>query len=180
VAHAHGFAVVAEEEFGGVPPSFLDLGSGGGLPGLVLLDRWRVPGALLDSSQRRCAFLREVLSWPDSPAGATVLEGRAEDLARRVDLREAFPLVTARSFGPPAVTAECASAFVSVGGVLIVSEPPGTQGSERWPATSMARLGLEPRGLRRRSAGFQVIAKVSPSPDAYPRAVGVPGRRPLF
>ena len=50
--------------------------------------------------------------------------------------------MTARSFGPPAATAECAAPLLAVGGLLVVSEPP--DGPDRWPADALAALGLEP------------------------------------
>ncbi|MDE3065046.1 MAG: class I SAM-dependent methyltransferase [Acidobacteriota bacterium] len=158
----------------------LDLGSGGGLPGLVLLVRWRCPVVFLDSMVRRTDFLREVLSWEDAPAGAVVVTERAESAARRPDLEGAFDLVTARSFGPPAVTAECGCRFLGLEGLLVVSEPPEEGATDRWPAREVARLGLRALGRRRHGAAFQVLEKVSETPAQFPRPIGVPAKRPLF
>ncbi len=175
-----GFATVAEEALGHSPATFLDLGTGGGLPGFVLLDRWSNEGHFLDSMERRTVVLQEIVSWPDCPGRGIVHLGRAENLGRESALRGHFPLVTARSFGPPAVVAECAAAFLEVGGVLIVSEPPLVEASERWEADGLHRLGLRAMGLQRHGAGYQVIVKDSPTPEEYPRRVGLPSRRPLF
>lgn len=158
----------------------LDLGTGGGLPGLVLAEHWRADTVLLDSMERRGSFLREVITWAGVPSGLSVVVARAEDAARDTSLDGTFDLVTARSFAPPAVTAECAVRFLSLGGLAIVSDPPGGGGPERWPDEGLARLGL--RGSSHRAGGFsyRVLEKVDETEAAFPRASGVPGRRPLW
>src|SRR5579863_6823424 len=180
IAHAEGFAACWEDEEPLPPQRLLDIGSGGGLPGLVLLTRWDSPTVLLDSMIRRTDFLREVFAWPDAPTGALVVTQRAESAARRDEYSDSFDLVTARSFGPPAVTAECATRFLALGGRLIVSEPPEESGDVRWDSAGLAQLGLRSLGRRRHGAAFQVLEKVSPAPDEFPRAVGTPAKRPLF
>ena len=103
----------------------LDLGSGGGLPGLVLFDVWpEATGVLLDAQRRRCDFLAGAVSTLDLGARVAVECGRAEALARDERLRGSFDLVVARSFGPPAVTAECSVGFLRSAGSLVVTEPP--------------------------------------------------------
>ncbi len=158
----------------------LDLGSGGGLPGLVLADHWRCTTVLLDSMRRRGSFLREVCEWEGAPAGVSVVVARAEDVARLTGLEGAFNLVTARSFAPPAVTAECAVRFMPVGGLAIVSDPPGGGDPARWPQDGLTRLGL--RGTRHEAGGFsfRVLEKTLETEPGFPRRSGVPGRRPLW
>src|SRR5437660_8128574 len=79
----------------GPPPGrILDLGAGGGVPGLVLATEW--PDAdltLLDASERRTSFLRAASERLGVASRVTVVEGRAEDLARSPALREQFTLV---------------------------------------------------------------------------------------
>ena len=60
-------------------------------------------------------------------------------------MRESFDVVVARSFGRPAMTAECAAPFLLRGGHLVVSEPPGAV-EGRWSAEGLAGLGLELAG----------------------------------
>ena len=160
------------------PSTFLDLGSGGGLPGLVLLEIWRSQAVLLDSMAKRVAFLREVLAWPDAPGRARVEEGRAEDLARSAGLEALFPLVTSRSFGPPAVTAECAARFLVVGGLLVVSEPPERE--ERWSGKGLRELGLVDEGDFVHGLKFRILRKDAETPPQFPRRSGIPAKRPLF
>ena len=180
IEHAMGFRRVWDSVASAPPHQFLDLGSGGGLPGLVLFDFWQSPATFVDSMVKRTNFLQEVLSWEDAPPNGRVVNGRAEELSRRIDLDGLFPLVSARSFGPPAVTAECATRFLEIGGVLIVSEPPDDEGAERWNPSALGQLGLRPEGRVREGAAFQVIRKVRETPDRYPREIGTPGKNPLF
>ncbi len=160
----------------------LDLGSGGGVPGLVLamalpMLRW----FLLDGSATRCSFLRsavEQLSRPEQAPPVEVIEARAEEAGHRPDLRARFSLVVSRSFAAPAVTAECASPFLEVGGHLIVAEPPDV--ADRWPAERLSTLGLEVGPRITEPSCFQVLHQVSPCPARFPRRVGIPAKRPLF
>ena len=169
----------------------LDLGSGGGLPGLVVAhDRPALDLTLLEARQRACRFLREAVAEIDRPRVA-VVEARAEDAARRNDLRESFDAVVARSFGPPAVTAECAVGFLRSGGRLVVSEPPaGGDPARRWPPDGLADLGFRaavpgggsPGGQGEATgqyASFVTLEKVR-SDERWPRRAGVPAKRPLW
>jgi 16S rRNA (guanine527-N7)-methyltransferase len=158
----------------------LDLGSGGGLPGLVLATHR--PGldlTLLEARQRACRFLREAVTRLGL-AGVAVVEARAEEAARRSDLRGTYEAVVARSFGPPPVTAECAVAFLRVGGSLIVSEPPEEPHQERWPAEGLETLGFG-RAARHGlpEATFVSMEKLR-SDDRWPRRTGIPAKRPLW
>jgi 16S rRNA (guanine527-N7)-methyltransferase len=180
ILHAEGFAQCWEALRPSPPARFLDLGSGGGLPGLVLLERWQTQATFLDSMAKRSNFLAEVLTWPGAPSGGQVSVARAEEAARWPEFDETFDLVTARSFGPPATTAECAVRFLKVGGVLIVSEPPRERTLERWSPTGLGELGLSPQGRSRYGAGFEVLVKDRPTNSTYPRGIGVPKKKPLF
>lgn len=180
IEHALGFAAVA----GAPPRRAVDLGSGGGLPGLVLARHWSTTAwLLLDGSPKRTAFLSEAVLELDLDDRVTVVTGRAEEIGRLDERRGAYDLVVARSFGPPAVLAECAAPFLEVGGRLIVSEP--RRADRRWdhPA-ELELLGLvadpEPVDGRVVGAKYQVVQQVSPCPDRYPRRVGIPAKRPLF
>jgi 16S rRNA (guanine527-N7)-methyltransferase len=161
----------------------LDLGSGGGLPGLVLFEQWHgATGVLLDAQRRRCEFLDRAVSALDLEPRVTVECGRAEVLARNERLRGRFDLVVARSFGAPAVTAECAVGFLRPGGMLVVTEPPeGREAAERWDEAGLARLGLTaPTLLREGETGAVRFELSAPVEDTWPRRNGVPGKRPLW
>lgn len=180
IEHAVGFGQAA----GGPPAGLaLDLGSGGGIPGLVLAVEW--PDSrwvLVDGRARSAGFLREAVAELGLEARVTVREARAEVAGHDLALRGRVALVVARGVGGPAVTAECAAGFLAVGGTLVVSEPPESSGS-RWPAEGIAALGLGPAVVVESSAGgyrYAVLSQVTPCPDRFPRRVGIPGKRPLF
>ena len=175
VEHAEGFVVLTEGA-----RRLLDLGSGGGLPGLVIAMRWpELTLTLLDAGERRVAFLRSAVRDLGVSDRVSVVLGRAEELAWDSDLRGQFDVVTARSFGPPAVTAECAAGFLSPGGRLLVSEPEHLP--DRWPAAGLALVGLEAGQLYRSETGsIQELVARSVDLPGVPRKVGRPTRAPLF
>jgi 16S rRNA (guanine527-N7)-methyltransferase len=211
IAHAQEFALAAA--MGGqdgrpepgvdaraAPDLWLDLGSGGGLPGLVLAGLWPDSrGVLLDSATRRTSFLAEALEDLGWDGRVSVVTARAEEAGRDPSLRADFDVVVARSFGPPAVTAECAAPFLASGGRLVVSEPPPTApdpargeggpgrdlrpvsvDDDRWPRDPLAELGMRPGVAVRGRFGFQVIDLVERCPDRFPRRSGIPAKRPLY
>ncbi len=177
IVHARGFLPAIEGA-----RNVLDLGSGGGLPGLVLaMERPQIEFVLLDANKRRCAFLEAAVLRLGIAGRVSVVNGRAEEAARSLDLRGAFDVVVSRSFGPPAVTAECAAGFLKgVGSVLAVSEPRESP-IGRWPTEQLMELGLAPGKLVHGDLGdIQILQMVSPCPNRYPRRVGIPSKRPLF
>jgi 16S rRNA (guanine527-N7)-methyltransferase len=185
VVQAEVLADVVEGLPGGrdaFPESVLDLGSGGGLPGLVVAQRWPTARVtLLDGGERRAAFLSAAVARLDLAPRVSVACGRAEVLGREPALRQAFNLVVVRAFGPPAVVAECGRPFLVSDGRLVVSEPPASDGSRWNHPDALAQLGLAQESLVVRSDHrFQVLRATGPCPDRYPRRTGVPTKRPLF
>jgi 16S rRNA (guanine527-N7)-methyltransferase len=169
------------EALGEAPIAFADIGSGGGLPGLPLAFEWPSARAtLLDSHLRSTAWIAEAIVELGLEGRVSVVTERAEAAGRDPELRESFPLVVARGFGVPAVTAECGSSLVAVGGRLSVSEPPGGDRA-RWPEDQLATLGLRlVEAPRVGSASFVMLEKVEALGEKWPRRVGKPGKRPLW
>lgn len=134
VDHARGFVRALEAH--GPIETVLDLGAGGGVPGLVIAhDRPDLHVTLLDRRAKRTDFLERVvrrLGWSDRIAVVC-----ADVEAFRPDNR--FDAVTARGFGPPGVTLSAATRFVRVGGPMVISEPPGV---DRWDDALLTRLGV--------------------------------------
>ena len=162
------------------PAHALDLGSGGGVPGLVLAERWpSTRFVLIDSERRRVNFLERAvtdLGWADR---VLVMHARAEDAGRDSTLRSSFDYVSARAFGPPAVVAECGAPFLNAGGLLVVSDPP-TGAGDRWPASGLEQLGLRVVGEHGGDAHATVLRQESLCPERFPRRPGIPTKRPLF
>jgi 16S rRNA (guanine527-N7)-methyltransferase len=175
IEHARGFASMVER----TPESFLDLGSGGGLPGLVLALAWpSCRAVLLDASSRRTEFLQEAGERLGISARVTVVCERAEIAARTATLRGKFDLVTARSFASPAVTAECGAPFLGEGAVMVVSEPP--EDVERWPADGLAQVSLELAVPASPSTRYVVLRRTAAVDERWPRRTGIPAKRPLW
>ncbi|MFN8017369.1 MAG: RsmG family class I SAM-dependent methyltransferase [Acidimicrobiales bacterium] len=177
--HARAFAVAVPD----APARALDLGAGGGLPGLVLAvvawpeARW----TFLDAQLRRTEFLVEAVDALDLGDRVEVVTERAEVVGRAPAHRSSYDLVVARSFGPPAVTLECAAPLLRAGGAFVGSEPPDGSLEARWPADGVARLGGAPAvAIEVPGAHLVRIVATAPCPDTYPRRVGVPSKRPMF
>ena len=191
--HAQGFVEVARAQAStSAAHRILDLGSGGGLPGLVVADRWpEATLVLLEANQRRAQFLERAVITCRLQDRVTVVQERAEIGGRDAAYRGTFDGVVVRSFGTPAVVAECAAPFLHVGGWLIVSEPPGALADEplaevpledsgRWPREKLAQFGLEPVEFVRNEFGYQILRQHEVCQDKFPRRNGLPSKRPLF
>lgn len=180
--HASAFA----EGITTAPARALDMGAGGGLPGLVLAatvwpdTHW----CFVDARAKRTAFLEEAVLALGLADRVKVVTGRAEEIGRDPEHRQVYDLVVARSFASPAVTAECAAPFLRASGALLVSEPPAVDAAVRWPADGVAKFGFAPP--------VSIVAE-GPNPvhlarlemtqlthDRFPRRVGIPAKRPLF
>jgi 16S rRNA (guanine527-N7)-methyltransferase len=186
IARSLAFASVAGHAPNG--PA-VDLGTGGGLPGLVLAALWPDSNWLLiDSNVRRASWLQEAVNELGISSRAEIRCERAE-LTGRERWRQSAELVTARGFGPPAPTAECAAPLLRLGGRLLVSDPPVSDPAAghgtRWPSDGLAHLGLrlESSAVIATEAGPVSISRILSASDCgprYPRRVGVPFKRPLF
>ena len=157
----------------------IDIGSGGGLPAIPLA--LKLPGIqfwLLEANARKCAFLQHVAGTLQLE-NVSVLEGRAEELGHRPELREQFDRATSRAAAPPAVLLELALSFVKPGGDL-VGEVSTADPHLLEPAARI--LGGDTPRLERPVAGgsaLLVVRKIGPTPATYPRRIGVPSRKPL-
>lgn len=172
----------------GERPSLLDLGSGGGFPGLPLALALPVSrAALVDSIGKKAAFLKIAAANVANLVQVDVLAERAEDLAEEHDQREAWDVVTARAVGSVAEVAELGLPLVRVGGHVVawksavtseLSDAKRIVGSVGGANTRVVELpGAAEVGLRGHC--LVVIDKVRSTPDGYPRGAGERRRRPL-
>ena len=156
----------------------VDLGSGGGVPGLLLpLLRPERPAVLLDRQARRTAFLRSAVAALGVHDRVDVVTASAEDAAWDPDLRGVWAAVVARSFGPPAVVTECGAGFLAEGGVLLISEPPE---GDRWSDAPLEQLGLALEALTVDGHRYVRLRRVGEWPGELPRAERLTRRRPLW
>jgi 16S rRNA (guanine527-N7)-methyltransferase len=155
-----------------------DIGSGAGVPGLILAELLpEVAVTLIDRRAGRAAWLEEAAeALAREGIGIRVRCGDVYDLARGED-RGRYDLVTARAFGSPVVTAELGGALLRTGGVLVVSEPPDQP--DRWNVVDLEGLGLTDEGPAgaiphagaeaTRRARFRVLVRRAPLASHRPR-----------
>jgi 16S rRNA (guanine527-N7)-methyltransferase len=143
VAHARAFVRCLEE----VPTgsSLVDLGSGGGLPGIVIAhDRPDLRVTLVERRRSRADLLVRMAGRisRDRPSDGGRIRVTSEDAERIATPPDGFDAATARSFGPPEVTLRTAVDLVRAGGLVVISDPP-TDVATRWTPELLARCGVE-------------------------------------
>ncbi|MEO1058654.1 MAG: RsmG family class I SAM-dependent methyltransferase [Actinomycetota bacterium] len=140
----------------GVRGSIIDLGSGGGVPGLVIaVDRPDLTVTLLDRRQKRTDFLQQMVQRLELDARVDVVVDDADRfLGAGGQGHQQFDAATARGFGPPARTVRTALRAIRPGGRIVISDPPT---GERW-ATVVADLPLQRVELGKR--GLAVFDRI--------------------
>jgi 16S rRNA (guanine527-N7)-methyltransferase len=143
----------------------VDVGSGGGAPGIPLAHALpEKEFVLLEAQERKCAFLRA-----HAPANARVVWGRAED--QPVDWAGC---AVAKALALPTVAAEWCLPLVRPGGAVVLWVGPSAQ-SDRAELVAR-RLGAELEEVRE---GFFVVRKLAATPEGFPRRPGRAKKRPL-
>lgn len=141
--HAMGFVSFSDDPTMDFIGHVVDIGSGAGLPGLILADAFpETTWSLIERRGGRTELLSRAVHRLELVNRVEVI---TEDVAvaARSSLQGQADWVTARSFGPPGDTAECAAPFLRSGGSLLVSEPFDGDIEKRWPAEGLDRVGLE-------------------------------------
>ena len=156
----------------GYPGSIVDVGSGGGAPGLVLAAALPERDVtLLEASSRKCAFLERAAQ---GFANVRVVHGRAEE--QEVDV---FGVAVAKALAPPPVAAEWCLPLVRPGGVALLYAAGELDNLDHVAARLAARAArVEPvPGSRERR--LVLLEKVGPTPPGFPRRPGMARKRPL-
>lgn len=178
-------SLVLAQYWGSSPSSLVDLGTGAGFPGLPLkILRPELELTLLDSVGKKTAFLSHVVAQLGL-AGVRVITGRAEELGRNPRERERHDLVTARAVADLRVLAEYGLPLLRLGGRLLAPKGAAAREEAEAAQSALELLGgaimsierVELPGVTERA--LVVIEKVRPTSRRFPRAVGVPSRKPL-
>jgi 16S rRNA (guanine527-N7)-methyltransferase len=155
--------------------ALVDVGSGGGVPGLVLgLVRPARPLHLVEATARKAVFLRETAARMG--VTATVHAARSEDLtAIGQPLRDACACACARALAAPPAAAELCLPFVAPAGRVIL-----WLGQSATPAAVVpAAEALGGALIDSATGGLLVLEKRGATPDRFPRRPGVATRRPI-
>lgn len=161
----------------------LDLGSGGGLPGIVVaILRPDVRVVCLDATRKKMAFVDAVVEELGLPNVVT-FAARAETAARQKAYRETFDVIVSRAVGRLAVVAELGRAFARPGGVMAAVKGPSHDDELEELKTVLGRLdiaSLERECLPGPRATWLVYLRVGNRlPMSVPRSDGLPQQRPL-
>jgi len=162
-----------------------DLGSGAGLPGLVLaaeLPHTRFH--LIESVSRKCEFLREAIRRMELPNAKLICE-RSEEWAEK-EGREFYDAVTARAVGRLSTLAELASPLLREGGILVAWKGARSAEEEAEVERAADRLAMEPVEIRSvrpfprsRDRHIHLLRKNGRTPNGLPRRPGMAAKRPF-
>ncbi len=162
-----------------------DLGSGAGLPGLVLAAcRPEASFDLIESVGRKCTFLTEAVDRMGLD-NATVVCERSEEWAAAGGA-ESYDAVTARAVGSLATVAELASPLLREDGLLVAWKGVRSEAEEAELARASPRLSMEPAEIRAvrpysgsRGRHIHLLRKNGPTPNGLPRRPGMAAKRPF-
>ena len=166
--------------------SVIDVGTGGGFPGLPLKLLYpEMQLVLADSVAKKTSFLSQVVQEL-SLDGVTVLTERAEALGQMPEHRQQYDVALARAVAGLPVLVEYLLPLVKVGGIMLAQKGKKAikelaeadnaitiMGGKALPPVEVALPDTPEKRY------FLVIEKISPTPEKYPRRVGIPTKRPL-
>ena len=157
----------------------VDVGSGNGLPGVVLAIASGARVTLVEAIKKRAAFLARVL--PALGVAGAVIADRAEEAGRDPQHREQYLTATARAVASAPAVAELTVPFLAIGGRALL--PRGGLDARERHAVADAALVLGAELVEERAVGGDrrvlVLEKRVPTSPRFPRKNGVPAKRPL-
>ncbi|XP_059638785.1 uncharacterized protein LOC132281066 [Cornus florida] len=166
--------------------NLVDVGSGAGLPGLILAiacPSWKV--TLLESMNKRCIFLEHTIGLIGL-SNVQVVRERAENLGQNIGFREVFDVAVARAVAEMRILAEYCLPLVRVGGLFVAAKGHDPQEEVRRAEKAIRLMGasvLQMCSVESHSPHGQrtaiVCLKGSSTPQKYPRDPGTPAKLPL-
>jgi 16S rRNA (guanine527-N7)-methyltransferase len=162
--------------------SLIDIGTGAGLPGIVLAifcESLKV--SLLETRAKKVAFLEEAKEKL-SLSNISVLAGRAEDYGRKEGFRENYDYGVVRALGSLSLCLELGLSFIKIGGKLILMK-----GRQVEKTSAVSILDGEITEIKEISLPFiegdkrhlVVVRKIAKMSQKYPRRAGIPKKRPI-
>jgi 16S rRNA (guanine527-N7)-methyltransferase len=164
----------------------IDLGTGAGLPGLVLkIARPEIEIVLVDATNKKIQFVQHVVSELGLRSAATV-HGRAEDIGQHIDYRGQFDLVTARGVASLPTLIELTVPLLRIGGVFLFPKGDNIADEQRSGQRAAKIVGgrIESAELLPGDPSEPVTRlvrgiKIRATPGRYPRRAGIPNKDPL-
>jgi 16S rRNA (guanine527-N7)-methyltransferase len=168
------------------PLRVVDIGTGGGFPGLpvaITFPHWAI--ALLDSTRKKLAAL-ETVCGTLGLGNVSYLPQRAEQVAHQPVHREVYDLALLRAVGPVNTCAEYALPLLNREGQAVLYRGQWSAAEEAQLTAILPRLGGQLREVRSQTTPLTggvrhnvILAKVDRTPDKYPRLPGLPAKSPL-
>ena len=166
--------------------SLIDVGTGAGFPGMVLaMARPDLRVTLMDAQQKRLNFLQAVAEAAGME-NVKIIHARAEDGARKAELRERFDIAAARALAPLNVLCEYLLPYVKVNGRALCWKGPAVKEEAEAGRRAAHLLGgrLEmpvPCAVEGRDWEHMIlpVLKVQNTAAQYPRKAGTPKNKPL-
>lgn len=166
--------------------TLIDVGTGAGFPGLpIAIMKEDLDVTLLDSLNKRITYL-DIVKNSLGLKNVTTIHSRAEDGARKKELREAFDIATSRAVANMCVLSEFCLPYVKVGGYFIALKGPNVNEELDEAKNAIGTLGgklvkvievdIEDTDLKH---NLVIIKKVKETPKTYPRKAGSITKKPL-
>ena len=171
---------------GGLALNAIDIGTGGGFPGLPLaIANPEIEIVLLDATRKKVAFL-DALAAELGCQRVAAVAARAEAAGRDPIHREAYNLAFLRAVGPASVCAEYALPLLDIGGTAVLYRGQWSPAETETLAAAVTQLGGEIASaesyvtpLTASTRHCIYLKKVAPVPERFPRPIGTPLKKPL-
>ena len=165
--------------------SIIDIGTGGGFPGIPLkIMNYDKKVTLIDSVNKKLNVIRDITKDMDL-GELEILHSRAEDLASKQEYRETYDIATTRAVSNFSTILEYMLPFIKVGGYAICMKGPNYTEEFEEAKVAIEVLGGKFDSIERLNVGNElerniiVIKKVKNTPKKFPRGQGKPLKEPI-
>jgi len=167
--------------------NIIDIGTGGGFPGIPMkIIKPEINIVLLDSLNKRIKFLDEVIKDLQLE-NIKAIHGRAEDYAQEVQYREKFDIAVSRAVANLTVLSEFCIPYVKVGGYFVAMKGPAVEEEIKLSKNAIRMLGGKIEHIKKvqiedsdLNHNLVIIKKIAGTNKKYPRKAGMVTRSPLL